>query len=136
MKKTLVLLSFVAVLAVMVIPAIAGSSVILHGDIPFDFYVGAQMLPSGEYDFEMGGVRGSTTSSITVREKDGTVVAFVTTRPGDSRNTELSQLRFENNGGRYFLATVECSGYKAVLNKTKLIGQPETVQSATVLPTK
>ena len=136
MKKTLVLLSFVAVLATMTALATAGSAIVLHGKIPFDFYVGEQMLPSGQYDFEMGGVRGSTTSSITVREKDGTVVAFVTTRPGDSLNADSTQLKFENRRGRFFLSSVECSGYKAVLRKTKLIDQSETVRSASVLPTK
>ncbi|MBN2319179.1 MAG: hypothetical protein JXR49_08875 [Acidobacteria bacterium] len=136
MKKTCMLMSFVAVLAAMAIPASAGSAIMLHGDIPFDFYVGDQMLPSGEYDFEMGGVRGSTASSITVREKDGTIVAFVTTRPGDSQNMDPSQLSFKNCGGKYFLASVECSGHKAVLRETKRMHQTEIVHSASVLPAR
>jgi hypothetical protein len=136
MRKTFMLFSFVAVLAATTALATAGSAIVLRGEIPFDFYVGEQMLPSGEYNFEMGGVRGSTTSSITVREKDGTVVAFVTTRPGDSLDADSTQLRFENRGGRYFLSTVECSGYKAVLRKVKLIDQSDTVRAASVLPKK
>jgi hypothetical protein len=134
MKKTFMLLSFVVVLVATTALATAGSAVVVRGEIPFDFYVGEQMLPSGEYQFEMGGVRGSTTSSITVREKDGTVVAFVTTRQGDSRNMDSTQLKFENYKGKYFLSSVECSGYKAVLRKVRLIDQSDTVKSASVIP--
>jgi hypothetical protein len=138
MKRTLVLLSFVAILTIMAVFACAGSAVVLRGDVPFDFYVENQMLPAGEYHFEMGSIGGATASTVTVRSRDGMVVAFVTTRPGSNGNTIAGQLSFNHYSGKYFLSSVECPGYKADLRTTKhekeLMNQPETEQIALILP--
>ena len=136
MKKTLAFLSFVVILATMATLATAGSAVVLRGEIPFDFYVENQMLPAGEYHFEMGRVTEATTSSITVRSKDGKVVVFVTTRPGVSNGNTSNQITFNSSSGNYVLASVECPGYKADLKKTKPVDQSEKVQMVRVLPLK
>ena len=134
MKRTLMFLSFVVTLAVMTIPAGAGSAIVLQGEVPFDFYVENQMLPAGEYIFEMGRVGDATTSSITVRAKDGKVVTLVTTRPGTRRNMTPSQLVFNTYEGNFHLASVECPGYKADLRNSKSAHQVEVVQFALILP--
>ena len=138
MKKTLAFLSFVAILAVTPILATAGSTIMLRGDIPFDFYVGSQMLPAGEYHFEMGSTGGATTSTVTVRAKDGMVVAFVATRAGFSKDMAASQLNFHAYGGKYFLSSIQYPGYKSDLRTTRhekeLMNQPETEQIALILP--
>lgn len=134
MKRTLMFLSFVVTLAVMTIPADAGSAIVLRGEVPFDFYVENQMLPAGEYIFEMGRVGDATTSSITVRAKDGKVVTLVSTRPGTRRNTTPSQLVFNTYEGSFHLASVECPGYKADLRSSESTHQVEVVQFALILP--
>ena len=136
MKKTLAFLSFVVILATMATLATAGSAVVLRGEIPFDFYVGDQMLPAGEYQFEMGRVTEATTSSVTVRSKDGKVLAFVPTRPGVSNGTTSNQIIFNSSGGNYVLASVESPGYKANLKKTKPVDQSGKIQLVRVLPLK
>ena len=136
MKKTLAFLSFVVILATMASLATAGSAVVLNGEIPFDFYVGNQMLPAGEYHFEMGRFTEATTSSITVRSKDGKVLAFVTTRPGVSDGRTSNQIIFNSSDGNYVLASVECPGYKANLKKTKPVDQSGKIQIVRVLPLK
>ena len=142
MKRTLMFLSFVVTLAVMTIPAGAGSAIVLQGEVPFDFYVENQMLPAGEYIFEMGRVGDATTdsvtvvatSSITVRAKDGKVVTLVSTRPGTRRDMTPSQLVFNTYEGNFHLASVECPGYKADLRSSKSTHQVEVVQFALILP--
>jgi hypothetical protein len=94
------------------------------------------MLPAGEYVFEMGRIGESTTSNVTVRNKDGKVAAFVTTRPGDVKKLISGQLSFSSYEGKFFLASVECPGYKADLKITKPVQQSEVVQVAMVLPRK
>jgi hypothetical protein len=119
MKKTLVLLSFAVILAGMATLAFPGSAVVTRGEVPFAFYVDNQLLPAGEYDFEMGSTGGATTSSVAVRTKDGSVLAFVATRPGSVGSTIANQLIFNRYNGRYFLSSVECSGHKASLKASK-----------------
>ncbi len=138
MKKTFVLVSFVAMVTFMAVLASAGSAVVLRGDVPFDFYVENRMLPAGEYHFEMGSIGGATASNIIVRTKDGMIVAFVSTRAGSNVNTIAAQLSFNHYSGKYFLSSVECPGYKANLKTTKheeeLMNRSGTEQIALVLP--
>jgi hypothetical protein len=132
MKKTFMFLSFAVILAVTASLATAGSAIVLRGEVPFDFYVENQMLPAGEYHFEMGRTGEATASSITVRAKDGTVVAFVTTRPGVREDMAPSQLSFNGYEGKYFLSSVECPGYKANLRKTRVPHRLEVPQIASI----
>lgn len=138
MKKTLLLMSIVAVLTIMTVFASAGSGVVMRGEIPFDFYVDNQLLPSGEYDFAMGVIGGATASNVAVRTKDGTLVAFLTTKSDSEAHAKAGQVSFNHYNGKYFLSSVECPGYKANLRKTEhekeMASQPGTEQIALVLP--
>ncbi len=138
MKKTFVPVSFVAIVTFMAVLASAGSAVVLRGDVPFDFYVENQLLPAGEYHFEMGSIGGATASNVAIRAKDGMVAAFVATKPGLNGSTISAQLSFNHYRGKYFLSSVECPGYKANLRKTKhekeMMIQPETERIALILP--
>ena len=137
MKKTLVLMSFVAALTIMAVFASAASGVVMRGDVPFDFYVENQLLPAGEYDFAMGVIGGETASSVAVRTKDGSVVAFLTTKSDSEAKAKEGQLRFNHYNGKYFLSSVECPGYKANLKTTdhekELMVHVDTEQIALVL---
>jgi hypothetical protein len=140
MKKTLLLVSSVAVLTIMAVFASAGSGVVMRGEIPFDFYVDNQLLPAGEYDFAMGVIGGETASNVAIRTKDGTVLAFLTTKPDSHGKATAGQVSFNHYSGKYFLSSVECPGYKADLRKSEhekeLRIQPETERIALVLPLK
>ncbi|MBN2244081.1 MAG: hypothetical protein JW793_15455 [Acidobacteria bacterium] len=136
MKKTCLFLGFVVLLTVTAATANAGSAVVLRGDVPFDFYVENRLLPAGEYIFEMGRIGDATTNNVTVRSADGKIAAFVTTRPGFRQEMVSGQLSFSSYEGKFYLASVECPGYKADLRKTAPMNQSEVVQVATVLPVK
>ncbi len=140
MKKTLLLVCFVAGLTIIAVFASAGSGVVMRGEIPFDFYVENQLLLAGEYDFAMGAVGGETASNVAIRTKDGTVLAFLTTKSDSEAKATSGQVSFNHYNGKYFLSSIECPGYKANLRKTELekemANQPETEQIALVLPLK
>ena len=137
MKKTLVLMSFVAGLILMGVFASAASGIVMRGDVPFDFYVENQLLPAGEYDFAMGVIGNETASSVAVRTKDGSVVAFLTTKSDSEAKATAGQLKFNHYSGKYFLSSVECPGYKANLKTTthekEMMVQPDTEQIALAL---
>ena len=140
MKQTLLIMNLVAGLTIMAVFASAASGVVMRGDVPFDFYVENQLLPAGEYDFAMGVIGGETASSVAVRTRDGSVVAFLTTKSDSVAKAANGQLVFNHYNGKYFLSSVECPGYKANLRKTEhekeMVNQPETEQIALVLPLK
>lgn len=94
MKKIYAFLSPAVILAVMATVATPASAIVLRGEIPFDFYAGSQMVPAGEYYFEMGRVGGATTSSVTVTIKDGKTVAVMLTRDGVRDSKASSQVNF------------------------------------------
>jgi len=129
MKKTIAFLTFAVILAVMVSMAKAGDAEVLRGEVPFDFYVGDQLVPAGEYHFEMGRIGDATTDSVTVLKADGELVAIATTRPGNRQDGSSSQLTFQIQDGVRILASVECPGFKADLKKTAPVH--DTIQFST-----
>ncbi len=130
MKKIFALLSFAVILTSMTTLANAGSAIVLRGEIPFDFHVGNQMVPAGEYYFEMGRVGDATTSSVTLTDKEGKTLALVLTRAGFRKDNAPSQVSFYIYRGEYFLSSVECPGYKADLKKTKPVRDLDRVRFA------
>jgi len=127
MKNLFAFLSCAVILAVMATVATAGSAIVLRGEIPFDFHVGNQVVPAGEYYFEMGRVGDATTSSVTLTTKDGKMVALTLTRDGVRKEKASSQVNFYIYEGEYFLSSVECPGYKADLKKTRPVSEPDTI---------
>jgi hypothetical protein len=117
MKKTIAFLSFAVMLATMVSIANAGDAEVLRGKVPFDFYIGGQLVPAGEYNFEMGRIGDATTDSVTVLKANGELVAMAATRPGARQDGSSSQLTFEIKDGARILSSVECPGFKADLKK-------------------
>jgi hypothetical protein len=125
MKKTIAFLSLTVILTVMATMATAGDAIVMKGEVPFDFFVGDQLLPAGDYHFEMGRVGDATTDSVTVLTTEGKVVAFVATRPGIQENLSPSHLSFSSQNGVHYLQSVECPGYKADLKTAKPV---DTIQ--------
>ena len=137
MNKILVLLSVAAALSLMAGLAFAGMGVAMHVNVPFDFYLEDQLLPAGEYNFEMGSLGGATASSVTVRATDGTGIMMIAALPGVDSNKVMGHLLFNQYGEKHFLSGVSIRGHKATLKMLKfekeLRSQLEKTRSTTTV---
>jgi|1185.fasta_scaffold40298_2 hypothetical protein len=119
MKKQLFVL---AALAVMFIGVSAHAQTInVKADIPFDFVVGQQTLPQGQYSVATLSSPGS--QYLAIRNVDGRTERMELARSTESLNpAEISKLVFHHVGGRYFLAQIWTSGNNSgyEFNQTKL----------------
>ena len=120
MKKNLVIMSLVVVFGLLAALAYAGSSVGMRINVPFDFYLEDQLIPTGEYQFAMDSNNHATASQVTLWSTQGAVQKIVLTSPGTERNTTANQLSFNKYGKRYFLSTVSIGGHKATVKVHKL----------------
>lgn len=120
MKKNLVLLGLVVVLAGTANLMFGGTGAGMRINVPFDFYVGDQLLPKGEYIFNMGTVGLAAASSVTVRSKDDTEMKLLTTIPNVNENPTIASLRFNRYGNKHFLTSVAIRSFKANLKVTRL----------------
>ncbi len=108
MKSNLILLG-VAIFGLMGGFAFAGTGLVMHANIPYDFYLENHCLPAGEYTFEMN----SGSASLIVRSKDGNGIRLLATHPDVDSNT--AQLTFNLYGETPFLSSVSIQGRKATL---------------------
>jgi hypothetical protein len=120
MKKNIVLLGVVAVLAGMTGLLFAGAGAEVRINVPFDFYADGQLLPAGEYVFNMGLVGPDTASSIVIRSKDGAERRLVATMPDVNENTANAYVQFKQYGDKYLLSSVAIRSFKANLKITTL----------------
>jgi hypothetical protein len=118
MKRNM-MLGFFA-LTLMACFAFAGNGTEMNVTIPFDFYAGSQLIPAGEYKFEMGALNHGSASSVIMRTKDGSGVSVLVTMPDVNRSTFQNHLRFNQYGAKYFLSSIAISSHKANLKPTKL----------------
>ena len=123
MKKTV----FLGILAVLLFGVVAGaparSAVALLANVPFDFYVGKDLLPAGAYRFEMGGMTpfSAKSSSLVIRGQNGDIATVTFTLPEPASSTVAQdRLLFNRYGSTYFLASIECLEFHASLTKTKV----------------
>ena len=73
----------------------------VKADIPFDFVVGNQMLPAGEYTVVN---QGPVNQAILIRSDEGKTAVFSSTQPCSSLNPSAkTKLVFHTMAGRYFL---------------------------------
>jgi len=93
----------------------------VHVNVPFAFYANGELLPAGEYMFEIGAFNTSEASgsSVLVRNDAGTKAAWLFTSPGNASINANGRLVFNRYGDTYFLAKVEGNGYQANLKTTK-----------------
>ena len=120
MKKNLTLWAIIAVFGLMASFAYAGAGIGMRIHIPFDFYLEDQLLPSGEYSFEMDSGTHATASHVIVWSTEGTANKMLLTSPGADHSTSMNQLTFNKYGKKYFLSTVLIGGHKATLKVFKL----------------
>jgi hypothetical protein len=81
----------------------------IKANVPFDFVVGNQVLPAGEY---LVTAQGSGNQAILIRSTDrkstAMTITFSCTSASPSKDTKLV---FHTLGGRYFLSQVWAQGY-------------------------
>jgi hypothetical protein len=113
MKRNLVFLSLIVILTLAVSLAYAGTAKTMSVNVPFEFYVEDQLLPAGEYKFEMSGAPLAAASVVTVRTINGTGIRFLLTRSEIDTGLPQSHLRFNQYDEKRFLSSVSIGDYKA-----------------------
>ena len=93
----------VAIAALMSVGAIAGDTIAIRANVPFDFMVGNQRVPAGEYTFAQNG----SWSSIQISSWDTRTTLRVLRFPaGNNTTSSPCALVFNKYGDRYFLKQV------------------------------
>ncbi len=83
----------------------------VKADIPFDFVVGNQRLPAGEYTVVN---QGPVNQAILIRSDEGKTAIFALTQPCSSFNPSAkTRLVFHTMAGRYFLYQIWVQGNDA-----------------------
>ena len=75
--------------------------------IPFDFVVGKQMLPAGEYTLRSVGHSGN---ALAIRSEQGATQITLTNATENSKPAEKTVLIFHRMGDEYFLAEIWVEG--------------------------
>ena len=123
MKNTIVVVASIAVLLVLATGASAVTAARIRTYVPFDFHVGEELLPAGNYIFVMRsiGFGSSSSSAVAVHRSDGTIVTLIPTMPTgwDYRHTSDCHLHFTRLTNAYFLAKVEALESGAALMMSK-----------------
>jgi hypothetical protein len=117
MKRNIIFLSLVAVLAVTVSLAYAGTKKSMIINVPFEFYMQGQLMPAGEYKFELGSVADSV---VVVRTSEGEGIRFLLTRSETNTRYYQSHLRFNRYDEKSFLSSVSIGDCKAKVAMSKL----------------
>ena len=125
MKNSLIVLSLAAAITLMASFGFAGTAT-MRVTVPFDFYVGSESLPAGNYTFEMGSGLMPTASLVTIRTEDGTGICMFVTQTGTDANS--GNLLFNRYGHKHFLSSISIRGFKAVL-KTQALEKELRAQS-------
>lgn len=71
--------------------------------VPFDFYVGNEKLPAGEYSVKRLGI-----NSFSIRKMDGetTIIAVTSLMLGTPNESKVEKVIFNNYGEEYFLSEI------------------------------
>jgi hypothetical protein len=81
----------------------------IKANVPFDFVVGNQVLPAGEYVVT---AQGSANQAILIRSTDSKSAAMtITFSCASASPSKDTKLVFHTLGGRYFLSQVWAQGY-------------------------
>jgi len=102
-KRTRMLLTTALLLGVVSVYAQAENVPFIKVSIPFNFTVGSQTLPAGDYTISESDVHPQ--SVIWLQSSDGKYVAVVGTHPSYALDPSArTQLIFQHSGGEYFLS--------------------------------
>jgi hypothetical protein len=121
MKRTLRLVILIAALLTLVVGASARTASRMRANIPFAFHVQNELLPPGEYMFEMRAIStgASASSAVAITDRSGTKAMVISTIPAwDSRQIGEGRVYCNRYGSNYFLSKVQCLDYRAELRVT------------------
>ena len=80
----------------------------VKANIPFDFAVGKQILPAGEYTLV---TEGSSSDAVVIRSDDSkSAILSLTHACSSSRRSDKTKLVFHTLAGRYFLSQIWTEG--------------------------
>jgi hypothetical protein len=120
MKKNLAVLSLAAALILIAGFSFADAGALMKIHVPFSFYAGDQLLPAGDYTFDMGSGFAPTASIVTIRSTEGSGIWRIATHPLPNRDGSSSQLQFNRYRDKHFLSSVSILAYKAGFREIKL----------------
>ena len=92
---------FLAFLALAAAP-LAAQSLRVTATVPFEFFVGPQAMPAGEYTIESGALPGA----LYVTKSDQSIFAFALGQTGAGARSGQVKLVFDHYGKQYFLREV------------------------------
>lgn len=130
MKRQL-LTSLAALALLMVAGSAFGQTINLRANVPFDFIMSNQTLPSGEYAIRYD-VKG-TILSVQSLDSGNTTLVMVSNSVGNSlQPAERSKLVFHHYGNVYFLREICQAGYgkEYQLHKTSREAELERIHSS------
>lgn len=111
MKKTSVLMVVIAALLLTATCVLAGPTTRIRADVPFSFHVGEELLPAGNYVFEMRaiGFGAPSSSAVAIYRQDGTLTTLLPTIPSGWEYQRMVEghLHFTRYSDSYFLNKVE-----------------------------
>jgi len=140
MKKHLVVLSLISMFAVTMSLAYAAGGAAMRVDIPFDFYMGDQLMPAGMYHFQIGSGIAATSALLKVRELNGAGYFVLTTPDSTAGNSDGNFLQFHKYGEKYFLSSIAIRNYKGNLSERtlerELKAQDQGAQATILLASK
>lgn len=113
MKKQILRAAGFGLFSVLALVATAGaaraqSPARLALDVPFDFYVGDQLMPAGRYTVRRA-VKDTDRTLVVAGENEGARAAGVTA-PAEGRESRRGALVFHRYGGEYFLRSAWAAG--------------------------
>jgi hypothetical protein len=118
-KKAIQIYSLIALLVGLVLSAQAQINTQYRAYIPFEFNVGSETFPAGDYII---GATNPTTgwSALTIRKKTGGEANFVNIIPKqENERSMISKLLFYRYGDRYFLAEITTPTLRGEFRKSK-----------------
>ncbi len=120
MKRTLTVIVVLSIIVLgLALTAAASDVPRLRANVPFSFFAGSQLIPAGEYVFELQGAMGRAAGSmILVRNADGAVVHLFPAMPGANAATNATCLVFNRYGSSYFLSKLQNMKLEAEVAKT------------------
>ncbi|HYL62340.1 MAG TPA: hypothetical protein VE077_06935 [Candidatus Methylomirabilis sp.] len=128
MKKRALIMTGLAVLAILASTRVAQAQDQVVVNIPFDFVAGSANLPAGEYTVKM---TGPTSSLLLISRTDPGKSAFVPSNAADAVQIQTeSKLIFNRYGERYFLSQVWTAGNRTGRQLLKSDREKEMAQSA------
>jgi hypothetical protein len=101
----------------------AGDPTTLHVNVPFDFYVGKDLMPAGSYVVQLDRITQASAlgSRLVVRKKGSETRHVVTTVPGHLNGIQsTSRVVFRKYDDAYFLAQVNSYGTVCDLTRSRV----------------